>query len=276
MSIAGVTQASKSNLYFADSADENRWPVLICLLGSFRLLKAGQPIVLRNAVKTKAFLVCLALEKSYGVSREALLQTLWPNTETGLAGQSLNSLVHTLRRLLSEVIGGESPVVHTDDHYRLNSDAGVGVDIDWFEALALRGEKQEREGHREAAVKSYHAAINIYQGDLCSNTDTQSMVVGESLRAKNMTLLSHLADYYYSINNLQACLEHAQRLLVLDPCREDAHRVVMRCYFRKGERSQALRQYQLCERILRSEFETLPDPATTALYDQIREAPATA
>jgi len=273
MSILLGTPISKFYTSFDASTDESRWPVLICLLGGFRLLKAGQPVRLRNANKTRSFLVCLAMEKSYCVSREAILEMLWPNTESALASQSLNSLVHSLRRLLSDTIGGEPPVIHSDDCYRLNIDAGIGVDTDWFEALAFSGEHQERSGNMEAAVNFYRAAVNLYRGDLFSNLDTQSMIVGESLRGKYMTLLSRLADYSYADDDLRICLEYARRLLSLDPCREDAHRVVMRCYARQGERTQALRQYQLCETVLRNEFDILPEAATTNLYNQIRLNP---
>ncbi|HET7380215.1 MAG TPA: bacterial transcriptional activator domain-containing protein, partial [Gaiellales bacterium] len=58
-----------------------------------------------------------------------------------------------------------------------------------------------------------------------------------------------------------------------DPCREDGHRTAMRCYVRRGERAQALRQYQMCEVILREEFNATPEPATRALFDKVRLAP---
>ncbi|NTU64270.1 MAG: alpha/beta hydrolase, partial [Chloroflexi bacterium] len=67
---------------------------------------------------------------------------------------------------------------------------------------------------------------------------------------------------------------YASRLLTVDPCREDAHRLAMRCYARRGERAQALRQYQVCETVLRSEFDAVPEPATRQLFDQIRLSPA--
>jgi DNA-binding SARP family transcriptional activator len=62
-------------------------------------------------------------------------------------------------------------------------------------------------------------------------------------------------------------------MLASDPCREDAHRLVMRCYVRLGERAQALRQYQLCKQILRAEYDVAPEDATTALYDRVRLEP---
>jgi hypothetical protein len=62
-------------------------------------------------------------------------------------------------------------------------------------------------------------------------------------------------------------------LLTHDPCREDGHRTAMRCHVRLGERAQALRQYMLCEAVLRTEFNAKPEPATTVLFDQVRLDP---
>jgi DNA-binding SARP family transcriptional activator len=273
MSILAGTHVLPNNRYASYLTEKSNWPVMICLLGGFYLLKVGKPVELRNPTRIKALLTSLALKKDCCISHDALIQALWPNTEIVLANQSLNSLIHSLRKLLSDEIGDEPPILHTGGCYRLNTDAGIGVDIDWFESLVQTGELQERAGDWEGAVTSYLAAVDLYKGDLYDVTDTQSLVITETLRAHYLTLLSHLADYYYRTGAVSICLDYTHRLLLVDPCREDAHRLVMRCYLRLGERSQALRQYRICETILRTEFDTTPEAATIALYDQIRLAP---
>ena len=62
-------------------------------------------------------------------------------------------------------------------------------------------------------------------------------------------------------------------LSVRDPCREDAHRLIMRCYVRQGERAEALHQYRVCVNTLRVEFDSAPETATTILFEQIRLDP---
>lgn len=257
------------------STDKSHWPVLICLLGGFRIFKAGQPVLLHNVSKTKSLLISLALSKNRHLSRETLLESLWPETATNLASQALSSLIHSLRDLLKDKIGDQSPIIHTDGNYRLNLDAGIGVDMYWFEALAHAGEQQERAGNLIGAIASYQSAINLYEGDLCEIRDSQALMVAESLRAHYLTLLSRLADYYYDQNELSSCLGYTHQLLVLDPCREDAHRLAMRCYMKQGNRSQALRQYQVCKKILQAEFGTEPEVVSSELYDRIRFAPDT-
>jgi DNA-binding SARP family transcriptional activator len=58
-------------------------------------------------------------------------------------------------------------------------------------------------------------------------------------------------------------------MLDIDPCREDAHRLLMRCYAEQGRVYPAMRQYEMCRRILRSTVDAEPATGTTQLYRAI-------
>jgi len=60
-----------------------------------------------------------------------------------------------------------------------------------------------------------------------------------------------------------------QTLVNLDPYRELAHRELMRCYFRLGDRAMAIRQYHLCADILREDLGVSPMQETEDLYLEI-------
>jgi DNA-binding SARP family transcriptional activator len=253
----------------------HRTPVLICLLGPFRVVKDGQAVPLRHGGKMKGLLSTLALRQHQQATRDALLETLWPEIDLDRASQSLNTLVHTLRRLLADALAGLPPLVRTDDGYRLNLSAGIDVDTLRFAAYAEAGARQLRLGDVAGAVVSYEEAVRLYRGDLCpGGTDLYVLIERERLRAVHLDVLAHLADHYYTAGDYGVALQHAQRLLLGDPCREDAHRVVMRCYARLGQRAQAMKQYLLCREILRQEFQTVPEPATDDLFAQLRLGPA--
>ena len=248
-------------------------PILICLLGSFQVISGGHPVVLRGGGKAEALLCGLALRSQHGLTRDRLIDSLWPDGEAALAGQSLNSLVYSLHRLLGPALDGAPPVVYNGGWYRLNVDAGVAVDLTEFERLAASGDQLMNADEPDAGAVAYQAAIDLYRGDLCVGTDVQSLVERERLRARYLNLLGQLADYHFSIETYDACLDAVLRLLAVDACREDAHRLAMRCYVRRGERAQALRQYRLCESILAGEFDAAPEPATHALFERVRLDP---
>ena len=190
-----------------------------------------------------------------------------------MAGEALHSRIYSLHKLLGPMINGRSPIVHADGCYRLNAAAGVGVDVACFDELATSGHLLTREGQFRAAAAAYQKATQLYRGDLCVATDLHAVVERERLRACYLDLLATLAADAYGTEDDAACLVYAGHVLQHDPCREDAHRLIMRCYLRRDQRAQALHQFRVCQSILSAEFDAAPEPATIALFEQIRLDP---
>ena len=273
MYLATAIQAASLQLHGA--VHPVRIAVSICVLGGFLLLIGGQPVALRHQGKVQALLSHLAIQRGHRARRDTILSALWPNGDPHLTGQSLHTLVHSLHQLVGDALDGAHPVVHDDGHYRLNDEAGIAVDVAVFDALADAGDRQYRSGDVATAVASYRLATELYRGDLYLNADDatadmQVLLEGERLRARYLSLLGRLADYHYTVSDYPTCLSYAWSMLARDPWREDAHRLVMRCHVRQGERAEALRHYQLCERILATELGVAPETATRELFEQIR------
>jgi len=257
----------------SETTEEQSWPVLVCVLGHFRLVAAGRPVPMRAGGKTQALLSMLALGPANGVSRDTMLATVWPDSEPSQAAQSLNSLVHHLQRLLSDGLGGAPFLVRVGGAYRLNFDAGVAVDAVKFVALAAEGERHVATGETVAAMERFGRAVALYHGDLDEATSVQAVVERERLRGIYLGLLGQLADHHFMAGDHAAAQRYAQCALASEPCREDFHRLLMRSFVRAGERARALRQYRLCEQVLMSEFQALPEMATRALFEQVRDDP---
>jgi DNA-binding SARP family transcriptional activator len=245
-------------------------PVMVCLLGSFRLLTRGAPVALRGGGKAESLLTSLALRREQGLQREALIGSLWPNIEADLANQSLRSLVYSIQRLIGPEIGGAPPVLRLGDQLRLNTGAGIGVDVDVFETLAAGGHQRVRADDPGQAESLYARAVALYAGDLCVGADVHALIERERLRALHQNVLARLADFHFQAHRYEESLARALELLSDEPCREDAHRLALRGYVRLGQRAQAMRQYRLCATILRAEFDTAPEPGTLALFEQLR------
>lgn len=248
-------------------------PVAICLLGRFRVLKRGVPVEVRPGGKTERLLSFLALEQYHRVSRDWLLEALWPDTDVPQAARALNSLVYAIRRLLGDVLEGAALLAYTAGAYQLNTDAGVVVDFEGFDASVDLAERDFQAGDAAGSLRHSLDAINRYRGDLCAAENVRGLVERERLRARFLSVLVRVADHYFREEDYRTALTYALRLLLYDPCREDAHRLVMRCHVRLGERAQAFRQYQTCQRLLRDEFGAHPEPLTEELFDQVRTVP---
>ncbi|OBB09183.1 hypothetical protein A5731_09835 [Mycolicibacterium conceptionense] len=247
--------------------------VALRVLGPFQVCKWGRPIPLRSGGKAEKLLSSLAIRHRCGIGREALIETIWPDSPPELSTQCLNTLIHGLKTQFADALAGQAPVVHQHGHYVLNLDGGLKVDSLEFESAVDTGHRLLSTGATEAAIEAYERAVNFYRGDLSSESGIAGLLERERLRTVCLATLARLADAHFELANYEQALAYAARLLEVDPCREDAHRMTMRACVRMGARSQALRQYSVCRRLLADEFDAVPEPATEQLFAVIRTDP---
>jgi len=255
-------------------AASTRAPIVISLLGSFQLTLGGEPAPIVSESKSEQLILCLALAHQHRIARGLILERVWPNSDTALAGQSLNSLSHFLNKLCSGFLNGARMIVYENGYYRLNIAVGVWVDVDHFTMWSEMGKRLLASGDPQDSNTYCERALKLYKGDLCGDSCIQTIIERERLRAEFLDLLVRLADHYHTRGDPRKALYYVQRLLAHDSCREDAHRLAMRCYVHLNQRAQALRQYRLCYQALALEFDAKPEPQTVALFDQIRLGPA--
>ncbi|MDQ4075351.1 MAG: winged helix-turn-helix domain-containing protein, partial [Chloroflexota bacterium] len=143
------------------------YTLLICLFGSFRVLQGPNATPVAVGGKAAELLCQLALRHERPISREQLLDALWPEADPMLAGQSFNNLVSVLRRLFKDALAGAPLLLHSGRYYQLNVEAGVDVDVACFDRLTEEGERYSRAGRLEVAVAHYRRAVALYHGDLC-------------------------------------------------------------------------------------------------------------
>ena len=251
----------------------DHWPILLCLLGNFRLLMKGESLSLYSKGKAEALLSYLGLHHGRRVSREQLITYLWPTSKLTQARRSLNNLTYSVNKHLRDAVDDFILVVYEAGFYRLNLEAGLKLDIVCFDTFFSMGNQAARTGDAETAADYFLRAEQLYRGELCIDSDVNAILERERLRNCYSILLSRLATFHYQANDHATCLKYAWKLLALDPCREDAHRLIMRAYVKNGQRAIALRHYQVCVDVLKVEFNAPPETATTALFDQIRLQP---
>jgi DNA-binding SARP family transcriptional activator len=97
------------------------------------------------------------------------------------------------------------------------------------------------------------------------------MLPREELRMAYVDLLDRWSGVLAAAGRDSDCVEVGRLVLRQDPCREDVHRLIMRCQARFGRTSEALRQYERCRRALRETLGLEPSAPTQALARALRE-----
>ena len=245
------------------------------LFGSLEVRVDGAVVTLWNGRRGTSVLRHLLFRRRYACSRDELLEEYWPDIPVGAARNRLQVAVSGLRRALRDVTA-LNVVEYADGGYRINPKLRVEVDVELFERGLRAAGAAERSGDRQGARTAYREAVALYRGDFAADAPFEqwTLLPRESLRITLVDALDRLSRLELADRRTDDCIATAHRMLGVDPCHEDAHRLLMRCYAAQGRIYQALRQYEFCSRVLRVTVDADPAPDTTQLYRTIRSSSA--
>src|SRR5437660_2684707 len=237
--------------------------VRIHLLGSMRATSYLGDDVLPRAKKARAALAYLCLTPGARVSRTRIATMLWDRVSADQARtsfrQALSVMTSAMGPLASELISTAQATV------RLNTD------LCWIDALALVKSPYSDESTRaDLAV--------LCPGELLEAFEGVSESFGEWLANERLRFKERLAA------SLSAVLQQvdrgdfdpkqvatvARRLLSFEPTHQDAWNALIRALAKKGEREQALREYERCKQTLWGALRIKPLSETERLYESIR------
>ena len=241
------------------------------LLGSLEVLFDRSPVRSWGGQRGLSVLRYLLFRRQHACARDELLEEFWPDVPAPAARNRLQVAVSGLRRAFLDV-SALNIVEYADGGYRINPELLVEVDVESFERGLRTAGAAERAQDRDGARTAYQQAIALYRGDFAADAPFEqwTLLPRESLRIKLVDALDRLSRIELADRRIDDCIATAHRMLGVDPCREDAHRLLMRCYAAQGRTYQALRQYEFCSRILRATIDASPAPRTTGLYHAIR------
>ena len=211
------------------------------------------------------------------MSKDSLIDYLWPENPLVVRTNQFYVLVHELRRLLEppDTWGNWLFIRNEGDRYYFNRHASCRIDDREFEALTHLGQKAEAQGDTEAAIAAYEGAADLYRGDFMEDNPFAEWCrwERERLREAYLEMRQRLAALYgysgaweRSVNSLRAALR-------VDPLREEVHRALMYALWASGRRAQAVSQYQICQELLLRELDVVPLPETGHLLELIRARP---
>lgn len=248
-------------------------PVLVAYcLGPFEIAINDRLITDMGSKKGKLIFKYLLLHREQRVSKEVLMDTFWPGAEPAAARNNLNVAIYGLRRALRTDDSEFSHILYEDDSYFLNPEMTVWADFEKFLEYAESGKLLEYNGEKTSAFQHFSAAETIYRGPLLEEDLYEDWLTAhrELLQNTYLDILERISQFYFEKRDFAACIHTCNKILQVDPCREDAHHRLMQCYTEQGQHYLALRQYHLCADSLRKELDTVPSPLLEQLYQEIR------
>ena len=200
------------------------------------------------------------------------MDSFWREADPVAARNNLYVAIYGLRQAFKAVLPGFNPILFEEDHYCLNPEMSVWLDVEEFLQLYHTGQELEQNGRLVETVQAYEAVANLYQGDFLADDlyEEWPVLTRERLRITYLDTLDRLSRIYFNQGQYLACVNLCHLILERDGCREDAHRRLMRCYSRQGQHQLALSQFQACVEALRLRIDVDPEPLTIQLAERIR------
>ncbi len=220
------------------------------LLGEFRLFHGDQPVTTLNTARLQSLLAYLLLHRGTPQPRYHLAFQFWPDSSESQAHTNLRHLLHLLRRALPDA----DDWLCVDGATLLwRADVPCELDVVAFEGAVAGGRPQE--------------AIDLYGGDLLPSC-YDDWIVPERERLHQLLLhaLEQVTAAAEEGQDYRAAIAHAQRLLRLDPLREETHRHLIRLHALAGDRIGVVRAYATCTTVLHRELDIEPTPETHEAY----------
>ena len=239
--------------------------VTLRLLGAFAIEAnvGGRPIPISvRSRKARALLAYLAMKPDYRARREELATLFWGDNPDALARHSLRQCLISLRQdlcLASEILVVDREAIGLRTQF-------VCVDARRFMSLA-----------RSAGSDGLAQAAALWQGtflpDLALDIeefDTWHRQEADRLSAVAADVFEALCRNADTNGGGERAIAAAERLIALEPTREDRQRTALMLFARYKGREAALSRARQFTDLLRSELDVSPEAATRALINAIK------
>ncbi len=223
--------------------------------------------------KTLALLVYLAMAGEHH-HRNTLATLLWPELPQKEARANLRRELCLLNHALDFSMEFQKEIVS------LSQRQEIWLDVNQFlQKLAwVELEKENPEISSSTLIDALVESVTLYRGDFltgftlpnCLDFDEWQFFQSENLRQSLGNALEMLVKLYIRVNNYHSALHYARRWVSFNILHEPAHFYLMSLFMKTGQKSAALRQYEIYSRILSKELNITPSDEMTGLYHDIR------
>lgn len=214
----------------------------------------------QTLVSRDLFFCLLAHRK--GLSKEEIGVLFWPDASPSELKTRFKNAIYRLRNAVEEEV-----ILFENDLYSFNRTVDYEYDVDSFLLYLAKGDQATA---LEERLTAYSTALALYRGPYLPEVEA-NWAWAERERLNRLFMESALVVAQLQLNqkDYSAALESVQRILEIDPCQEDAHRLAMRIYGALGNRAAIARQYAQCEQALLTEIDASPSSQTADLYQAL-------
>ncbi|MGH3646418.1 MAG: AfsR/SARP family transcriptional regulator [Micromonosporaceae bacterium] len=240
------------------------------VLGSLEILDEDVPIT-PTAPKLQSIFAILLVNHNRTISRNAMIDELWPAKPPATATMTLNTYVCQLRKLLARGPSNRTDLVRSRPGGYEVVLAAENLDLTVFESAVAAGRHELAEGRLVEASCQLRRALLLRRGPVLAGVDKGPMLAGIAARieedALDATALRIETDL--RLGRHRELIGELRALVAQHPLNEDLHAKLILALYRSERRSVALETYQRLRQALRSNVGIDPSPGLKRLHQQL-------
>ncbi len=243
-------------------------------LGTFQVWREGVLISSKDwgrDISVQLFQFLVTARHQRALHKEQIIDRIWEDIDVKAGEQNFKVAQHGMNKALEPNRKSRSEAKYITRQgvtYQLNL-SEIWIDSDALEAYISIG-NQSLTSNPTEAIEAYRAAIDLHHGTYLPNRLYEDWSSGERERLQILILgaFINLSELLVEDNPMES-IRLCQQTLLIENTWEDAYRIQMAAYLKKGNRPMAIKTFRQCEAVLEKEFGVKPLPETKALYQKI-------
>lgn len=230
------------------------------------------PQDLKKSQKVSDLLQYLIANKAVNITKENLMEVLWPNDSSGNPQGALRNLVYRARQEMQNFFPSAKKelILLSDDTYEWNSKIPAEVDIYEFEECYKLAREEEDE---QKKIEYYKRMIDLYKGEFLPKSSFNDWVVFRNIYYKRIYMQAVIAV----CNNLEnqhqfdEIIDLCDRVNMIDQMDERIHEIKISAYVKNGETQKAMEYYYFIIDFFSNKLGLDIAASMRSLYDKIIE-----
>ncbi|MEO0190501.1 MAG: tetratricopeptide repeat protein [candidate division WOR-3 bacterium] len=236
-----------------------------CRMDIQKLDSANLTVKLLNWQKLRDFFSILLISKieDKKLTRDEIGILLWPE----LSKKQVTNNFHVCLSELKKIIGKDY-FCYENGVYTLDN---VWIDAIEFFDLLNDAKVLYSQGKIHIAEEKLKNALTLYKGTFLEDCYGQWVEeLREKINRQYRQALFLLSEICLKKLKFEELIENLQKVLILDPLDEEAHRFLMKAYLLSNEKAKAIEQYKKCVELFKKEYNCQPSEETIKLYEAIK------
>jgi DNA-binding SARP family transcriptional activator len=235
-------------------------------------IRREQTVVGNLPAKAQELLFFLIIHGNRVHTREKLSGQLWGDASDAQAKKYMRQTLWHLQTSLGDESTTTQPLLLLDNQWlQFNRSASATVDIDKFERVFEAVRTLPDDGISAEQAELTLEAIRLYEAELLQGWYVDwCLLARERFHAMYLLMVDKLMHHCLYHGDFDTGVALGLGTLQFDCAREKTHRRLMRLFHASGDRTSALRQFEICANALAHEFNLPPSERTVRLYEEMR------